>query len=273
MSNVSESDSRSESNPVDEPSLIEVKSYFVRSRNALAVRAEFSQFFVDYYLHLMDSGLRNEDPADQLLKDALVGLTLHMTTRPIRETHAWTLNFQDPLLNIFVTGSSLSQNLVGRAFTEGIRESQTGVFHSQLSIPDTEPRNSVVEIKGSSVFEAIEDFYAQSEQRLARIFPCGDEEFIMVSAQPDCDSDWLAALDNESILELDSAEELSLLERRHFKFECGCSLERIFPALAPLARNGLDELFQGDQSIGVTCPRCAAKWRVTREQLEAVMKS
>lgn len=265
--------SNPDSNPSDEPTLIEVRSYFVRTRNALAVRAEFSQLFVDYYLHLMDQGLRNEQPADQMLKDALVGLVLHMTTRPIRETHAWTMNFQEPLLNLFVTGGSLSQSIVGRAFSEGIREAEAGIFHAQISVKDAEPRRSAVELGDSSVFRAIEKFYAQSEQRTARIFPCGAEDFVMISAQPDCDEDWLKSLDENAARELDSAEELSLLERRHFRFSCGCTLERIFPAIAPLAARGLDELFQGDDSIGITCPRCAAKWRVSREQLEAVMSS
>ncbi|MEM1297529.1 MAG: Hsp33 family molecular chaperone HslO, partial [Verrucomicrobiota bacterium] len=59
---------------------------------------------------------------------------------------------------------------------------------------------------------------------------------------------------------------------RKFRFDCGCNLERIFPAIAPLASQGLDELFQGDEAITVTCPRCNAKWRLTREQIEAVMK-
>lgn len=257
----------------DGPSLIEVRSYFVRSRNALAVRAEFSQLFVDYYLHLMDHGLRNESPEDDLLKEAIVGLTLHLTTRPIRETHAWTMNFQDPLLNIFVTGSSLSQSIVGRAFTEGVRKQNVGLFHAQNTEPDNEPRRSTIELSGSSVFKAVEDFYQQSEQRLARLLTHGDEDFVLVSAQPDCDEAWLEALDDEAVKTLDSDEELSLLERRHFRFSCGCTLERIYPALAPLANQGLDQLFGDDESVGVTCPRCAAKWRVTREQLEALMEN
>ena len=261
------------SSPGDVPTPIEVRSYFVRNRNALAVRAEFSQLFVDYYLHLMDNELRNEPEADKMLKDALVGLTLHMASRPIQETHAWTMNFQEPLLNVFVTGSSLGQNVVGRVFDEGVREASVGVFHAEHTSQEGERRRSSVEITGTDVFRVIEGYYRQSEQRLARIFAYDEEDFVFVSAQPDCDEAWLESLDDDTIRSLDTDEELSLLEKREFRFECGCTLEKIYPALAPLIANGLDDLFLGDDSIKVTCPRCAARWRVTREQLEAVMGS
>lgn len=264
--------SESDPNP-DSSSVIKTYSSFVRGRNALAVRAEFSQIYVDYYLHLMDHGLRNEPAHDQLLKDALAALTLHLTSRPWRETHAWTLNFQEPLLNLFVTGGSLAGTVTGRVFTENVRETGRGLFHAQVTSQGEDARRSAIELKSANVFAAVENFYRQSEQRTARFFACSDEDFMLISAQPDCDEAWLAALTDESIQTLDQDEELSLLETREFRFSCGCTLERIFPALAPLASKGIDDLFRGDQSIGVTCPRCAAKWRVTREQLEAVMAS
>ena len=37
---------------------ITVESIFVRGRNCLALRSKFSPLFTDYYLHLMQYGLR-----------------------------------------------------------------------------------------------------------------------------------------------------------------------------------------------------------------------
>lgn len=257
----------------DESSRIQVPSYFVRKRNALAVRADMAPIYVDHYLHQMDHQLTLEPRHDQMLKDALAAMILHVVTRPWKETHAWTLNFQDPLINLFVTGGSLGENVTGRVFAEGVKEAGHGIFHAQVTIQNEEPRRSLIELHGSEVFESVEQFYRLSEQRPARIFRHTEEDFVMISAQPGCDLDWLASLDDEMVRRLDQDEELSLLETRAFQFSCGCNLERIFPALAPIARQGLDELFQGDEAITVTCPRCAAKWRVTREQLAAVMNS
>ncbi len=248
-----------------------VRSYFVRYRNALAVSADLSPAYVDYYLHLMDQGIQHEPELDRRLKDALAAIVLHAVTRPRMETHAWTLNFQNPLMNLFVTASNPQGNLTGRIFTDGVREASRGLFGSQVTMLGHEPRTSTIEIQSSEIFPNVERFYAQSEQRRAKIFALGEEEFMMVSAQPDCDEEWLDRLDLQLARSLDEDEELALLEERHFQFECGCSLERIFPALAPIARQGLDALFQGDEAITVSCPRCAAKWRLTREQLEAVM--
>jgi len=58
-----------------------------------------------------------------------------------------------------------------------------------------------------------------------------------------------------------------LLETRRFRFHCGCSLERIIPILGGW-KNRLDELFHDDDSITLQCPRCAAKYSVTRAMLQ-----
>ena len=64
---------------------IEIRCYFVRERNALLTRGQFGSLYMDYYLHLMQHGLKNEDQPDQLLKDGLAALTLHLASRPWAE--------------------------------------------------------------------------------------------------------------------------------------------------------------------------------------------
>ena len=53
------------------PEPIQIRCYFVRERNALLVRGEFSSLYTDYYLHLMQHQIRYEEPQDNLLKDGL----------------------------------------------------------------------------------------------------------------------------------------------------------------------------------------------------------
>jgi len=249
---------------------ITVTSSFVRGRNALLVQADFSPLYVDYYLHWLDVGIRQREPYDDLLKLTLAALVLHCTTRPWKETHAWTLNLPSPACNIFATAGSLQESVVGRVFTEDVRPLPNGLFHAQVSCPGEETRTSAVPLESASVFPAVEAFYQLSEQRRARFFEVADEEYAMLSAQPGCDEAWLEALTTEDLRALAQTEELGYLESRRFRFHCGCSLERVLPALAPLASQGLDYLFQGEQTITVTCPRCGNRWRLTREQFEAV---
>ena len=265
--------SANETNAVEDgPSPIVVSSLFVRERNALAVRADFAPLYVDYYLHWLDQNIAQEEPYDGLLKHALAAVVLHATTRPWKETHAWTMNFQSPLCNVFATASSLAENVIGRVFTHDVKEAPRGLFHAQTTVRNETPRYSAIPLDHSTVFPAVETFYLMSEQRRARIFEVNDEDYVMISAQPGCDVQWLESLTTEDVRRLDRIEQLSLLETRKFRFHCGCSLERIFPALAPLIANGLDDLFQGDPATTETCPRCGIRRRLTREQLEDVQK-
>jgi molecular chaperone Hsp33 len=59
------------------------------------------------------------------------------------------------------------------------------------------------------------------------------------------------------------------MERRHYQWRCGCSERRIFQILAPGMLDNPDELFAGEDSLRLDCPRCGAHYRITREALEA----
>ena len=76
--------------PAEAASQLDLKCYFVRHRNALLVRGDFSGLFMDYYIHLMDIGVKHPPELDRMLKEALVGVTMHCASRPWNERHAWT---------------------------------------------------------------------------------------------------------------------------------------------------------------------------------------
>ncbi len=256
-----------EHEPVEETK-IEVRSYFVRERNALLTRAHLGPLYMDYYLHLMQHSMRLDGFLDTTLKDALGALVLHLAARPWAEVTAWTVNFQDPRFNLFVTGDSRSENVVGRVFTEDVKALERNLFVSQVREPNKPVRKSVVECEGTDFFPIVEQFFQQSEQRPARLFRYAEEDFVMISAQPQCDLHWLAGLNEETIRVLDQQETLSLLEKRTYRFHCGCNVERIYPTLGSLTESGIAELFLDDPSIVVHCPRCGAAYEIDRKALE-----
>ena len=251
-----------------EDTKIEVRSYFVRHRNALATRADIGPLYVDHYLHLMQHRMRLPPGIDKLLKDALGALTLHLASRPWEEDAAWTVNFQKPCCNLFVTGNSRSESVTGRAFTEDVKVGNSNRFIAQIRDDHSGIRQSVVAFEGTDFFRIVEHFFAQSEQRLARLFRYSEETFVMITAQPDCDEDWLTELTDEDVRALDQSESLSLLESRFYRFDCGCDLDRILPSMATLTASLIDELYENTDTIPIQCPRCGARFPLKRETLE-----
>lgn len=244
-----------------------IESIFIRHRNALMVRGQFTSIYTDHYLHLMEHGIRYPAELDQMLKDALAMLTLHLVARPWAETIAWTANLRAPRINLFVTGGSYDASITGRIFTEDVREPDRNYFYSQsTTVDNATPQTSTLEIEGKDPVAWISQYYAQSEQRPARAFRLDDENFVLIAAQPDCDLAWLESLDEEAVAKIPLTEETSPLETRPFRFHCGCSVEKILPILGGW-KDRPEALFEGADSITIQCPRCAAKYQVTRDMI------
>ena len=250
---------------------LEVRSYFVRGRNALVTRADFGEMYVDYYLHQGQHGYQHAPMHDGMLKEALAALTLHCASRPWNESWAWTLHFHKPLLNLFVAGDNRRGTVVGQIFTEDVKDDGRSVFFADCVRERDEPRRSYIEIEGADPIRAVEQYYERSEQRPARYFRHGPEDFVMISAQPQCDISWLEALDDAAVHALDEMETLSLLEERVYRWECGCSHERMLAVLAPMMRHDPDGLFGVEALLRMSCPRCGARHTITREAIEAYL--
>jgi molecular chaperone Hsp33 len=250
----------------------EVTIDFVRHRNVLVVRGDLGPLFVDYYLHLADHRLKPAPEHDRLFKDLVAAFALHCASRPRFEHLAWTVGLQDPRLNLFVTGDNEDCTLAGRIFTENVREAAKNVLYSDL-MPrrGAEKRRSVVDFEGADLFQAVESYYARSEQRIARYFDLGEDNHAMLVSHPDCDEAWLKGVDLAAVRSLPETETLARIERRAYRWNCGCDQAKILGALAPAAREDFAGLFEGDESIHVQCPRCAAGHVVTREAMEAYL--
>lgn len=249
---------------------METRTSFVRHRNVLMARADLGHLYVDYYLHLADQQIQIEPEHDRMFKDALAAFTLHCASRPRNELIAWTINFQEPLLNLFLVGDNELGTVAGRVFTDNIKVNDENLFFADVvRSGQKEPRRSAVAFQGRDPFGAVEHFYEQSEQRPARYFRLKDEEFMMLSAHPDYDMEWLRGLESQEVRDLEDEETLVPMESRTYRWSCGCSHDRILEVLAPTMRLAPEELFQGEEMLGIGCPRCGTRYNVTREALEA----
>jgi molecular chaperone Hsp33 len=250
----------------------EITTDFVRHRNVLLAYGSFSELYVDYYLHLADHGLRHTDAHDSLFKTALALFTLHCASRPPNETIAWTLHFQEPFVNLFLGGDTEESIVTGRVFAEDVKQMESNRIYADVARPGRELQRSLVSFDGGGAFEAVEAFYAKSEQLPARCFDLGDERYAIAFAHPDCDVPWFESLTAEAIARVGESETIVPMERRMFRWRCGCNEQKIFEVLAPLMKRDPGGLFGDATEVQVSCPRCAARYTVPRSTLEAFVR-
>ena len=237
---------------------------FVRERNALLCSADFGPLFMDMYLHLGQNGVVLHGGVDEKLKLLLVALVLHAAARPQADTCAWTLHLESAGMNLFGVVENPTGHVTGQVFTENIRPVGGNVLHAELAGPGGLRRRSSVYFKGDDILVAAADYYVRSEQRPARYFGLGGDQFALLAAQPDGDTEWLWSVDAGEVALLVSDPSRAPLEVRHYRFCCGCSPARVANVLAPTLRDDLDGIFGGDEHITVTCPRCGTRHELAR---------
>ena len=253
-----------------EPGL-EVRTFFVRGRNALVARANLSELYVDYYLHLGTHGVKPAEAHATLFKRALAAFALHCASRPRNELTAWTINLQSPRVNLFLAGDNTLGAVVGRIFDENVKELPENLFYADVVRGREPKRRSVVAFTEPDPVAGMEMFYARSEQRPVRFYDLGDEDFALVSEHPDCDTAWLASLNAEAVRNVEKNESTAPLESRVCRWHCGCTHDRMLEVLAPVMRQDAEGLFGESAVVTIQCPRCAARHAVTREALEAYL--
>ncbi|MBK1857401.1 Hsp33 family molecular chaperone HslO [Cerasicoccus arenae] len=210
-------------------------------------------------------------PPQELLtmfQRALACFTLHCVSQPRRQALSWTINFQEPLMNLFLVGDTDDDTVAGRVFTEGVAEADHNSFYQEVGKSGQDPYRSYIDFEGRDPLLAAQEYYQRSEQRPARFFALSDTQYALLTAHPDWNRDWFYRVQPEDVMLLDEREDLHHIETRKIRWNCGCSDVRIFAALEPIFRHQADELFGGDDVIAVNCPRCSAKYGVTREALE-----
>ena len=186
--------------------------------------------------------------------------------------NAWTLNLNAPRLNLFLTGDNETGAVTGRVFTEHVKPAEDHLFYVDTVRGRQPRRRSLVNFNAPDPVEAVERFYAQSEQRLARCFELGEDRWVMVSEHPDGDLAWLRELDLAGVLAAPATETLAPLERRLYRWHCGCNQRRMMEVVAPVFRTEPEELLGGEERLEMRCPRCAARHLITREALEAYVQ-
>lgn len=246
-----------------------IENQFVRERNVLLSSADFGPLYVDYFLHLKAFGISVEPGNARLFQDFLAGFSLHAASHPRNEILAWTIHFQRPALNLFLAADTEFSTVTGRVFTEGLRQEDSNMFYQELVVRGKPLHRSIVPFQGTGARESIEFFYSQSEQRPGRFVHLGGDRYTLLTAHPDFDEHWFRQLDDEAVRHLHAHETLVPIEKRTFRWFCGCHYAKILEILGGPMEADPDALFGSDETITVNCPRCSARYRISREAMEA----
>lgn len=249
----------------------QIHSDFVRGRNILWAHADFTQLFQYFAQHCEQHGLDADSELAQIFKHTLAAFALHSASRPRGEHISWTINMQRPLVNLFLVADTTESTVAGRFFTENVKVAETNSFFQEVVRVGKPLQRSYVDFSGHDPLIAAELFYEKSEQRPAKFFQNEGAIYSIFSAHPDYDEAWFAALDLETAQNIEKLETVSSLEKRLYRWSCGCSEKKIISVVAPMMKGSADDLFQGDEVIEVGCPRCAARYAIRREAVEAYL--
>lgn len=257
----------SETPPSSEGILIE--NNFIRGRNVLVAEGNFGGLYADHARHMKTFSIDVSPHHQDLFREFLAGFTLHAASHPRNEVLAWTVHFQDPALNIFLTADTELSTVCGRIFTEGLREEPSNMFYQELVVRGKPLHRSIVPFEGTTAKGTIEFYYSQSEQRPGKFVKMDGGRYALVSAHPDYDAHWFRNLADREVTELEDHETVSRIETRRYRWYCGCHYNKIIEILGGPMEADPEGLFGDEETITVNCPRCAARYRVSREAMEA----
>jgi hypothetical protein len=241
-----------------------IHRYMSREHNLLAARGVFTPLFDDFLAHSRRWVGEPDGLVMTMMRQGLAAAALYLTCRPNDEQTAWTFNFPEPPLNLFVTADAGRGTVVGRYFDRDVHATEHNRLFVQTVRRIGEPYLSAIEVHGFDLLLILEAYYEQSEQATARFFEYDGDEFVMLMALPGIDEPWLRGLSMGQARELLSAPGMRLIEKRPVAFGCTCDDARILEIMRGMFSDRPEELFGDEVKVEVNCPRCGRAYQIAR---------
>ncbi len=247
---------------------LKVGKYYLPDQKSLFLKVEYSDFLIDYYIHLKENGLSPSPEQDEQLKRLLACLAIHLCLRSPKETVAWTLHMQsEQPYSLFATGNAEQQYLVGHVIMEHIRRTEVNAIHSQVMTESGDSRKSVVQCLSPRVLEMVETYYSQSEQLPIRLKLSETSDTAYgLAAMPDYDEAWFKTVSFENIESLEPPQMKKMLDYE-YTFRCDCSAEKLIPYFTTLPDEQLSELYGNDEHLVILCPRCGRSFKLRQDEV------
>lgn len=250
--------------------VVEITCDFVRHRNVLLTGGDLRPLLERWHRHHDANSLHLDPGHAAMFENALAAFVLHLAGQSRNRHMTWTINIGSPAINLFLGGDTHTGGVTGRVFTEDVATFPKGQFYQEAIVGGKGPFRSHATFVSHDVFEAVEQYYAMSEQRPAKLFDLGECRFVMAHAHPDYDEGWFTHLKADSVREIAAREELGRIETRAFGWHCGCEeRSRLLRALLPTFLKQPAELFGEELTLELACPRCAGRHTIALSEMQA----
>jgi hypothetical protein len=251
---------------------VEISRFLLREQNLLAARGVFTPLFEDYLAHTRRWVGEPDGLIRVMMRQGLAAAALYLTCRPNDEQTAWTYNFPEPPLNLFITADAHRGHVAGRFFDRDVRATEHSRLFVQTARSIGEPHLSAIEVRGFDLLAILERYYEQSEQATARFFEYDGDGFVMLMALPGIDEGRLRGLTREDAARLLDGPDARRIEVRPVGFACACDETRILEIMAGIFRDTPEELFRGDAQVEARCPRCGQAYQIGRAAFDAAAR-
>ena len=244
---------------------ISVRRLFFDDQSAILAHANIRVLIETYLEHAKTWALPLDGLGEIMMRQALGAAALHLSCRPHDEEVAWTFNFTDPAVNLFVTGGG--GRLAGRYFVRDVQTTENSRLFVETRRAVGQRFDSAIEVDGLDILRIFEQYYTQSVQTPVRFFEITDEEFAMVMGLPMTDRSWIDDQTRESTIETLNRD-LKPLDTKDFRWECGCSRAKVLDVVQASFAQEPEALFEEEAAVEVDCPRCGRRWVVTRRDFQ-----
>lgn len=242
-----------------------------------------------------------EGKALGLLGEALVVVSLVVDTLKIEGSITLQIRGKGPL-GLLVVEAKSDHTIRGMARQSGeIEESMdlqqifgTDYLVITIKTGNAEPHQGIVPLRGGNLADAMEYYFATSEQLPTRFWLACDEQNasgILIQRLPGKlvdDDAWDRVLHLASTiadaelheLALDALlhrlfheETLRLFEAHAVRFFCSCSRERSAGMLVSLGKAEIEEILEQEGGVSVNCEFCSANYQFDAIDVERVFRS
>lgn len=185
---------------------------------------------------------------------------------------------------------------VSESFNDLLRD---GTLVITIDTRKGEPYQGIVTLEGSSLAQALESYFTQSEQLGSMFYFATDRDSVVglmlqqLPAQLHKDAESRTAhwehfstlartITDEELLTLSNAEilhrlyhqeELRVFQPRELSFACSCSRERTARALSALGKQEIDEIIAEQGGVEISCEFCGTEYNFGPGELGLLFES